>query len=93
MWQGQINRKHENEPHLLVLLNAEKYVRYMDSLPITLYNMYFAPHETYKGYPSSELFNLDRKVFSTIVISIKRWGMFFVKALLVGKFLLLSLPR
>ena len=93
MWLDQINRKHENEPHLPVLLNAKKYVRYMDSSHLTLYNMHFAPHENYEGYPSSELFNLDRKVFSKIVISIKRWGKFFVKALLVRKFLLLSLPR
>ena len=29
----------ENEPHLPVLLNAEKYILYRDSSPLTLYNM------------------------------------------------------
>ena len=46
MGQGHINRKRKNEPHLSVLLNAEKYALYWDASPLTLYSMHFAPHET-----------------------------------------------
>ena len=37
----------ENEPHLPVLLNAEKYDRYRDSFGHYTYNMHFAPHGTF----------------------------------------------
>ena len=81
-------KQHENEPHLVVRLNASmpiKYIGYRDFSPlhfITYILHPMKPSHTYKVYPSSKRFSLDGKVFSTIVIA-NGEASFFVKALLV----------